>query len=86
MDFGLTGKAGGYYLAERYQKSVTGKSEGVSFAELAVAKMARQENVLGMSFEEMMKGKYPEMKIHQKVSICIREKVSSCAPLLYRKK
>lgn len=65
MDFGLTGKVGGYYLAERYQKSVTGKSEGVSFTELAAAKMARQESVSGMSFEEMMKGKYPEMKIRQ---------------------
>ena len=65
MDFGVAGKLGGYYLAEQYRKNATGKSEGVSFAELAAAKMERQENVLGMSFEEMMKGKYPEMKIHQ---------------------
>ena len=66
MDFGVTGKLGGYYLAEQYRKNAAAdKNGGVSFAELAAAKSRRGRNVLGMSFEEMMKGKYPEMKIHQ---------------------
>ena len=39
MDFGVTGKLGGYYLAEQYRKNAAaGKSDGVSFAELAATK------------------------------------------------
>ncbi len=58
MDFGLTGKLQGYYLAQQYQKNaVTGKSEGVSFAELAATKAA--EKTEGVSFKEMLKSKYP---------------------------
>ena len=50
-DFGVTGKLGGYYLAEQYRKNAAGKSEGVSFAELAATKAAgKTENV---SFKEM---------------------------------
>ena len=45
MDFGVTGKLGGYYLAEQYRKNAAGKSEGVSFAELAAAKAAEQSDV-----------------------------------------
>ena len=57
MDFGVTGKLGGYYLAEQYRKNAAGKSEGVSFAELAATKAAgKTENV---SFKEMLKSKYP---------------------------
>ena len=58
MDFGLTGKLGEYYLTQQYQKNrVAGKSDSVSFAELAVAKAA--EKTEGVSFEEMLKSKYP---------------------------
>ncbi len=59
MDFGVTGKLGGYYLAEQYRKNVAAdKNGGVSFAELAAAKAAgKTENV---SFKEMLKSKYPE--------------------------
>ncbi len=64
MDFGVTGKLGGYYLAEQYRKNAAGKSEGISFAELAAGKVAEQDNVSGMSFEEMLKEKYPEAKYH----------------------
>lgn len=65
MDFGLTGKVGGYYLAQQYRKNgAAEKSNGASFAELAAAKAAGQENVSGMSFEEMLKEKYPEAKYH----------------------
>ncbi|MDE6026005.1 MAG: hypothetical protein K2G45_11185 [Lachnospiraceae bacterium] len=57
MDFGLTGKLQGYYLAQQYQKNaVTGKREGVSFAELAATKAA--EKTEGVSFKEMLKSKY----------------------------
>ncbi len=43
MDFGLTGKVGGYYLAQQYQKSAeAGKSKGVSFEELAATKAAEK--------------------------------------------
>ena len=57
MDFGVTGKLGGYYLVEQYQKNAAGKSEGVSFAELAATKAAgKTENV---SFKEMLESKYP---------------------------
>ena len=58
MDFGLTNKLGEYYLTQQYQKNVTeGKSSGVSFAELAVTKAA--EKTEDVSFEEMLKLKYP---------------------------
>ncbi len=59
MDFGVTGKLGGYYLAEQYRKNAAAnKNGGVSFAELAAAKAAgKTENV---SFKEMLKSKYPE--------------------------
>ena len=59
MDFGVTGKLGGYYLVEQYRKNVAAdKNGGVSFAELAAAKAAgKTENV---SFKEMLKSKYPE--------------------------
>lgn len=44
MDFGMTGKLGGYYLAEQYRKNAAaGKSEGVGFAELALAIAAGKE-------------------------------------------
>ncbi len=57
MDFGVTGKLGGYYLAEQYRKNAAGKSEGVSFAELAATKaVGKTENV---SFKEMLESKYP---------------------------
>ncbi len=52
MNFGLTDKVGGYYLAEQYRKNAAGKSEGISFAELAAAKAAQnvteQTNVTWM--------------------------------------
>ena len=58
MDFGLTGKLGGYYLAQQYQKNAAaGKSDGVSFAALASTKAA--EKTEGVSFKEMLKSKYP---------------------------
>ncbi len=59
MDFGVTGKLGGYYLVEQYRKNVAAdKNGGASFAELAAAKAAgKTENV---SFKEMLKSKYPE--------------------------
>ena len=57
MDFGVTGKLGGYYLAEQYRKNAAGKSEGVGFAELAATKAA--EKTEGVSFKEMLKSKYP---------------------------
>ena len=41
MDFGVTGKLGGCYLAEQYRKNAAAdKNGGVSFAELAAAKAA----------------------------------------------
>ena len=44
MDFGLTGKLGAYYLTRQYQKNrAAGKSDSVSFAELAAAKAAGTE-------------------------------------------
>ena len=59
MDFGVTGKLGGYYLAEKYRNNAAAdKNGGVSFAELAATKAAgKTENV---SFKEMLKSKYPE--------------------------
>ncbi len=59
MDFGVTGKLGGYYLVEQYRKNVAAdKNGGAGFVELAAAKAAgKTENV---SFKEMLKSKYPE--------------------------
>ncbi len=68
MDFGVTGKLGGYYLAEQYRKNGAGKSEDVSFAELAAAKAAgevtEQDNISGMSFKEMWQTRYPGAYYH----------------------
>ncbi len=65
MDFGVTGKLGGYYLAEQYQKNgAAGKSEGMSFAELAAAKAAGQLDVSGMSFKDMWQARYPGAYYH----------------------
>ena len=60
MDFGVTGNLGGYYLAEQYRKNAaSGTSGGVSFAELAAAKSAGKTEGVNVSFEEMLKSKYP---------------------------
>ncbi|MCI9533366.1 MAG: hypothetical protein HFG53_00980 [Lachnospiraceae bacterium] len=60
MDFGVTGKLGGYYLAEQYRKNAAaGKSGDVSFAELAVAKAAGQSEASGMSFKDMWQARFP---------------------------
>ena len=64
MDFGVTGKLGGYYLAEQYRKTAAGKSEGVSFAELAAAKAAEQSDVSGMSFKDMWQARFPGAYYH----------------------
>ncbi len=69
MDFGLTGKLGEYYLAQQYRKNESaGKSEGVSFAEIAAAKAAEkvteQDNVSGMSFKEMWQTRFPGAYYH----------------------
>ena len=65
MDFGVTGKLGGYYLAEQYRKNVAaGKSGGVSFAELVAAKAAGQSDVSGMSFKDMWQARYPGAYYH----------------------
>ena len=63
-DFGVTGKLGGYYLAEQYRKNAAGKSEGVSFAELAAAKAAEQSDVSGMSFKDMWQARFPGAYYH----------------------
>ena len=60
MDFGVSGKLGGYYLAEQYRKNeVADKNGGVSFAELAAAKAAGQSEVSGMSFKDMWQARFP---------------------------
>lgn len=64
MDFGVTGNLGGYYLAEQYRKNAAGKSDGVSFAELAAAKAAGQSDVSGMSFKDMWQARYPRAYYH----------------------
>ena len=65
MDFGVTGKLGGYYLAEQYRKNAAaGKSDGVSFAELAAAKAAEHGNVTGMSFKDMWQSRFPGAYYH----------------------
>ncbi|GFH91376.1 hypothetical protein IMSAGC002_02632 [Lachnospiraceae bacterium] len=59
MDFGVTGKLGGYYLAEQYRKNaVADKNGDVIFAELA-AKAAEQSDVSGISFKDMWQARYP---------------------------
>ena len=46
MDFGVTGKLGGYYLAEQYRKNAAAnKNGGVSFAELAAVKAVGKSDV-----------------------------------------
>ena len=62
-DYGLLGKIGGYGAAGIYQKGKAADSGGVSFLELASAKAAQnvteQTSATGMSFEDMLKSKYP---------------------------
>lgn len=65
MDFGLTGKLEGYYLAQQYQKNgATGKSGGVSFAELAATKAAEKGTAAGMSFKDMWQARFPGAYYH----------------------
>ncbi len=69
MDFGVTGKLRGYYLAEQYRRTAAaGVGGGVGFAELAAAKAAGkvtgQENVSGMSFREMWQTRFPGAYYH----------------------
>ena len=64
MDFGVTGKLGGYYLAEQYRKTAAGKREGVSFAELAAAKATGPSEGSGMSFKDMWQARYPGAYYH----------------------
>ena len=65
MDFGVTGKLGGYYLAEQYRKNAAAdKNGGVSFAELAAAKAVGQSDVSGMSFKDMWQARFPEAYYH----------------------
>ena len=65
MDFGVTGKLGGCYLAEQYRKNAAAdKNGGVSFTELAAAKAAGQSEVSGMSFKDMWQARYPGAYYH----------------------
>ena len=65
MDFGVTGKLGGYYLAEQYRKNAAAdKNGGVSFSELAAAKAAEQSDVSGMSFKDMWQARFPGAYYH----------------------
>ena len=65
MDFGVTGKLGGYYRAEQYRKNAAAdKNGGVSFAELAAAKAAGQSNVSGISFKDMWQARFPGAYYH----------------------
>ena len=65
MDFGVTGKLGGCYLAEQYRKNAAAdKNGGVSFAELAAAKAAGQSDVSGMSFKDMWQARFPGAYYH----------------------
>ncbi len=60
MDFGVTGKLGGCYLAEQYRKNAAAdKNGGVSFAELAAAKAVGKSDVSGMSFKDMWQARFP---------------------------
>lgn len=52
MDFGMTGKLGGYYLAEQYRKNAAGKNAGASLAELAAAGKGE-----GVSFAQLAAAK-----------------------------
>ena len=64
-DFGVTGKLGGYYLAEQYRKNAAAdKNGGVSFAELAAAKAAGQSDVSGISFKDMWQARFPGAYYH----------------------
>ena len=64
MDFGVTGKSGGYYLAEQYRKNAAGKSGGMSFAELAAAKAVEKGTAAGMSFKDMWQARFPGAYYH----------------------
>ncbi|MGN0345878.1 MAG: hypothetical protein ACI4E5_01750 [Suilimivivens sp.] len=64
MDFGVTDKLGGYYLAEQYPKNAAGKSEGVSFAELAATKAVEKETASGISFKDMWQARFPGAYYH----------------------
>ena len=65
MDFGVSGKLGGYYLAEKYRNNAAAdKNGGVSFAELAAAKAAGQSDVSGMSFKDMWQARFPGAYYH----------------------
>lgn len=65
MDFGVTGNLGGYYLAEQYRKNeAAGKSEGMSFAELAAAKAVEKGTAAGMSFKDMWQTRFPGAYYH----------------------
>ena len=69
MDFGVTGKLGGCFLAEQYQKNTAaGKSMGVSFAELAAARTAEKamgrSNISDMSFKDMWQSRFPGAYYH----------------------
>ncbi|TGY91356.1 hypothetical protein E5329_21430 [Petralouisia muris] len=65
MNLGVTGKLGGYYLAEQYRKNAAAdKNGGVSFAELAAAKAAGQPKVPGMSFKDMWQARFPGAYYH----------------------
>lgn len=60
MDFAVTGKLGGYYLAGQYRKNAAADKNGdVSFAELAAAKAAGRSDVYGMSFKDMWQAEFP---------------------------
>ena len=65
MDFGVTGKLGGCYLAEQYRKNAAAdKNGGVSFAELAAAKAVGKSDVSGMSFKDMWQARFPGAYYH----------------------
>ena len=65
MDFGVTGKLGGYYLAEQYRNNAAAdKNGGVSFAELAAAKAVGKSDVSGMSFKDMWQARFPGAYYH----------------------
>ncbi|MDE7250661.1 MAG: hypothetical protein K2N82_12450 [Lachnospiraceae bacterium] len=65
MDFGVTSKLGGYYLVEQYQKKgATGKSSGVSFAELAATKATEKGTAVEMSFKDMWQARFPGAYYH----------------------
>ena len=60
MDYAVTGKLGGCYLAEQYRKNASpDKNGGVSFAELAAAKAVGRSDVSGMSFKDMWQARFP---------------------------